>query len=181
MCENNFYASGAGPMGRTVPTKYISEYTKGLGIPHALVDGNDVTAVYAAASDATEWARAGKGPSMIEGITFRWYDHNGFAGARPGVDGAFGLPYRSDDEVRAWISRDPIVRYKKWLLAKGLLTEAELQAVDKDVQKRVDASVEFARKSDAPAAEDGLKHTYAKENAMATQFLNRQGLVSHFA
>jgi TPP-dependent pyruvate/acetoin dehydrogenase alpha subunit len=72
--ENNFQYMGV-PMALTVPTKYISEYTKGLDIPHFLVDGNDVTAVYAAAKEAVDWARAGKGPIMIEAITYRWYDH----------------------------------------------------------------------------------------------------------
>ena len=88
-------------MALTAPTKYISEYTKGLDIPHHVVDGNDVSAVFAATQEAVEWARAGKGPSMIEGITYRWYDHSGFAGGRVGQDGAKGLPYRTDDEVQA--------------------------------------------------------------------------------
>ena len=68
------------PMALTVPTKYITEYTKGLDIPHHLVDGNDVSAVYAATKDAVDWARAGRGPTVIEGMTYRWYDHAGFAG-----------------------------------------------------------------------------------------------------
>ena len=89
--ENNFQYMGV-PMALTVPTKYISEYTKGLDIPHHLVDGNDVTAVYAATQEAVEWARAGKGPSVIEGMTYRWYDHAGFAGGRVGQDAAMGLP-----------------------------------------------------------------------------------------
>ena len=41
-------------------------------------------------------------PVVIEGVTYRWYDHAGFAGGRVGVDGAYGLPYRSDDEVKQW-------------------------------------------------------------------------------
>ncbi len=178
MCENNFYASGAGPIGLTVPTKYISEYTKGLSIPHHLVDGTDVTAVYSAMHEAVEWARAGNGPSVIEAIVFRWYDHNGFAGVKLGQDGAFGLPYRTDEEVRAWMSRDPIAKYKKWLLAKGLVTDADLQAVDRDVDARVVAAVEYGRNSPHPAPENGLLNTYAGGPAMATQFLNRRGLVS---
>ena len=112
--ENNFqYMSN--PVANTVPTKYISEYTKGLDIPHHLVDGNDLAAVYAATTEAVAHARAGNGPSMIEAMTYRWYDHSGFSGTRIGEDGAFGIPYRTDDEVRAWMSRDPITRFKRWL------------------------------------------------------------------
>src|SRR5262249_48362232 len=98
VCENNFHADGAGPVGRHSPTKWISDYTKGLGIPHYLVDGNDVTAVYAAMHEAAAWGRAGNGPSVIEAVTYYWYDHMGFPNAKVGQDGSFGLPYRTDDE-----------------------------------------------------------------------------------
>jgi TPP-dependent pyruvate/acetoin dehydrogenase alpha subunit len=175
--ENNFQYMGV-PMALTVPTKYISEYTKGLDIPHFLVDGNDVTAVYAAAKEAVDWARAGKGPSMIEAMTYRWYDHAGFAGGKVGRDAALGLPYRTDEEVRQWMSRDPIIRYRKWLLAKGLVSEAELTKIDDATKTAVAASIEFARKSSDPAPEAGVLNTYAKGAAVATQFYNRKGLTS---
>jgi TPP-dependent pyruvate/acetoin dehydrogenase alpha subunit len=175
--ENNLQYMGV-PMAFTVPTKYISEYTKGLDIPHHLVDGNDLSAVHAATKEAVEWARAGKGPSMIEGITYRWYDHSGFAGGKVGQDGAMGLPYRTDDEVKQWISRDPIQRYKKWLLAKGSATEAELSKIEADTQAAVDASVEFARKSALPDPTAGVLNTYAKGAVEATQFFNRKGIAT---
>ena len=175
--ENNFQYMGV-PMALTVPTKYVSEYTKGLDIPHHVVDGNDVSAVYAATKEAVEWARAGHGPSMIEAVTYRWYDHSGFAGGRVGQDGAHGLPYRTDDELQQWISRDPIGRYKTWLLAKDLVTEAELAKVDQDTQAAVDASIAFARQSADPAPEAGVLNTYATGAVAATQFYNRKGLAS---
>jgi len=175
--ENNFQYMQV-PMALTVPTKYISEYTKGLDIPHFLVDGNDVTAVYAAAKEAVDWARAGKVPSMIEAITYRWYDHAGFAGGRVNQDAAMGLPYRTDEEVRGWMSRDPLPRFKKWILAKGIASDAELADIEKKNQAAVEASVEFARKSADPAPEAGVLNTYAKGAALATQFYNRKGLAS---
>jgi len=175
--ENNLQYMGV-PMAFTVPTKYVSEYTKGLDIPHFVVDGNDVGAVHAAMKEATDWARAGKGPSMIEGITFRWYDHSGFAGGKVGQDGALGLPYRTDDEVKQWISRDPIQRYKKWLIAKNVATDADLTKIEQDTQAAVDASVEFARKSALPDPEAGVLNTYAKGAAEATQFFNRRGFAA---
>jgi TPP-dependent pyruvate/acetoin dehydrogenase alpha subunit len=175
--ENNFQYMGI-PMAETVPTKYISEYTKGLYIPHHLVDGNDVTAVYAATQAAVEHARAGNGPSMIEAITYRWYDHSGFAGGKMGQDGAMGLPYRTDEEVQQWMSRDPITRYKNWLLAKGLVTDAELGQVEQATQAAVDASIEFARQSPDPKPEAGVLNTYASSSVSATQFYNREGLAT---
>jgi TPP-dependent pyruvate/acetoin dehydrogenase alpha subunit len=177
VAENNFQYMGV-PMALTVPTKYISEYTKGLDIPHHVVDGNDVTAVYAATQDAVEWAREGKGPTVIEGMTYRWYDHAGFAGGRVAQDGAMGLPYRSDEEVRQWMSRDPLVRYKNWLIAKGLAQESELAAIETKTQTAVDASIEFARTSADPNPADGVLNTYANEPAEATQFFNRRNLAT---
>ena len=175
--ENNLQYMGV-PMAFTAPTKYISEYTKGLDIPTFLVDGNDLAAVHAATKEAVDWARAGKGPSMIEGITYRWYDHSGFAGGKVNQDGAMGLPYRTDDEVKQWMSRDPILRYKNWLLAKGLATEADMKTVEAEMQSKVDASVEFARKSSLPNPEAGVLNTYAQGAAEATQFFNRKGIAS---
>jgi TPP-dependent pyruvate/acetoin dehydrogenase alpha subunit len=175
--ENNFQYMGM-PMALTVPTKYIAEYTKGLDIPHHLVDGNDLTAMYAATKAAVDHARAGNGPSMIEAITYRWYDHSGFAGGKVGQDAAMGLPYRTDEEVRQWMSRDPLVRYKTWLLAKGLVTEAELTGIETATQKAVDASIEFARSGSEPAPEAGVLNTYASGPVERTQFYNRTGIAT---
>jgi acetoin:2,6-dichlorophenolindophenol oxidoreductase subunit alpha len=174
--ENNFQYMAI-PVADTLATKYVSDYTKGLNIPHYLVDGNDVSAVYTATREAVEWARGGKGPSVIEGMTYRWYDHSGFAGARIEEDGAFGIPYRTDDEVHGWMSRDPIKRYKRWLLAKDLATEAELATIEAEAQTAVDASVEFARQGQDPRPEAGVLNTHAEGTVMATQFYNRKGLV----
>ena len=172
--ENNFQYMGI-PMATVVPTKYISEYTKGLDIPHHLVDGNDVAAVYSATREAVEWGRAGHGPSMIEGITYRWYDHSGFAGGKVGTDGAFGLPYRSDEEVRQWMSRDPILRFKTWLLDKKLAAADELAKIETSTQAAVEASIAFARQSKDPDPAAGVLHTHAGGPAPATQFLDRSG------
>ena len=175
--ENNFQYMSI-PTADTVPTKYISDYTKGLDIPHYLVDGNDISAMYAATKEAVAWARAGNGPSMIEGMTYRWYDHSGFAGARVGQQGAFGIPYRTDEEVRAWMSRDPITRYKRWLLAKDLATEADLAEIEAETRAAVDASIEFARHGKDPDPETGVLNTHADGAVIATQFYNRKGVVT---
>jgi TPP-dependent pyruvate/acetoin dehydrogenase alpha subunit len=173
--ENNFQYMGV-PMARTVPTKYVSELTKGLDIPHHVVDGNDLAAVHQVTREAVTWARDGKGPSVIEAMTYRWYDHSGFAGGRVAQEGAMGLPYRTDDEVRQWISRDPILRYRTWLTAKGLASDADLAPIEAKVQAAVDRSIEFARSSPDPRPEDGVFNTYADVAVAATQFYDRRGL-----
>jgi pyruvate dehydrogenase E1 component alpha subunit len=171
--ENNFYQISI-PMASNIPGGNASTYTKGLPIPSVTVDGNDVAAVFAATMEAVERARAGFGPSVIEAITYRWYDHSGFAGAKEGVDGAFGLPYRSDTEVKTWMERDPIPRYKQFLLERKLFTEAELTTLETEAQTAVDASIEFARKSPLTKPEDGVLNVYAKGSVEPTQFLNGQ-------
>ena len=166
------------PVADTVPTKYISDYTKGLDLPHHLVDGNDIAAVYHATKQAVDWARAGNGPSVIEGLTYRWYDHSGFAGARADTDGASGLPYRTDAEVQAWMTRDPIPRYRRWLVAKGLAGEEELAQIEAEAQAAVDDSVTFAREGRDPDPAAGVLNTHADGAVLASQFYNRKGTVA---
>ncbi len=167
--ENNFQFIQV-PSPTVIPTPNISDYFAGLGIPSTTIDGNDLAAVQSATAEAVARARAGQGPSFIEAITYRWYDHAGFAGAKSGIDAAFGLPYRSDDEVKQWMTRDPIKRYKTFLVGKNLATEAELTKIEQDVQARVVASVDYARKSPDPDPKAGLTNVYANAPVAATQF-----------
>lgn len=169
--ENNFWQISI-PMASNVPGGNASTYSKGLPIPSVTVDGNDLAEVFAAAKDAVDRARAGGGPSVIEAVTYRWYDHAGFAGAKAGVDGAFGLPYRSDAEVKKWMARDPIPLYRQFLLDRKLFTEEELAKIETDAQKAVDASIEFARTSPNVKPEDGLLNVFASGSVEPTQFLN---------
>lgn len=169
--ENNLWQITI-PMASNVPGGAASTYTKGLPIPSVTVDGNDVGEVFVAAQEAVERARAGFGPSVVEAKTTRWYDHAGFAGAKVGVDGAFGLPYRPDSQVLASIESDPIKRYKAFLIERKFFTEAELAQLDADIQKAVDASVEFARSGPLTKPEDGVLNVFAKGEILPTQFLN---------
>lgn len=171
--ENNYWQIAI-PMITNVINGQASTYTKGLPVPSITVDGNDVAAVFAATLEAVDRARNGGGPSVIEGMTYRWYDHAGFAGAKVGVDGAFGLPYRSDDDVKMWMTRDPIPRYKTFLLGRKLFTDAELTKIETDAQAAVDASVAFARSSPPVNPPDGVTNVYAKGSVKPTQFLNAQ-------
>lgn len=169
--ENNYWQISI-PMISNVIGGQASTYTKGLPVPSMTVDGNDVAAVFAATKEAVDRARAGGGPSVIEAMTYRWYDHSGFAGAKTGVDGAFGLPYRSDAEVKMWMERDPIKRMKDFLIDRKLFTADELTGLESAAQKAVDDSIDFARKSTPAKPEDGVQNVYAKGTVAPTQFLN---------
>jgi pyruvate dehydrogenase E1 component alpha subunit len=112
---------------------------------------------------------------VIEAITFRWMDHSGFAGAKVGIDGAAGLPYRSNEEIQAWMSRDPILRYKNLMLEMSLVSAGDLLAIDASTQKEVDDSITFARSGKSPDPATTALNVYASGKVAASQFFNRQG------
>ncbi|MGE0653879.1 MAG: thiamine pyrophosphate-dependent dehydrogenase E1 component subunit alpha, partial [Alphaproteobacteria bacterium] len=168
--ENNGYQIAI-PAEKTVPVKDIADYAMGLHVPSEVVDGMDVLAMYTVMKRAVERARAGEGPTFIEAKTYRFYDHAGLAGAKPGVLGAFGLPYRSDSEVRAWMSKDPIPRMRNFLIANGTLTDEQATKMENDVKQAVADSIEFARQSPDPAEDAALEHVYASGKVAASQFV----------
>jgi len=107
----------------------------------------------------------------IETKTYRFYDHSGLAGAQPGVLGAFGLPYRSDSEVRSWIAEDPIPKLRRQLVANSILTEEEADQIDLDVQALVAASIENARQAPHVKEDAALEHVFAGTKVSASQFI----------
>ncbi len=176
--ENNLYQSGAMYLDVSPVKKDLADYTKGIGVPSLVVDGNDVAAVYAVAKAAVARARAGKGPTVIEAKTYRWYDHSGFAGVKAGVDGAFGLPYRSDAEVKQWMAKDPIKRFRAYLIKRKFATDAELKKIEENEQAKVNEAIERAQKAPRPAPEMGLKNIYSGVSLPITQFFNGNGLAT---
>jgi len=169
-CVANNFQGVANPCATWVPSPYIADMSAGMGLPCVVVDGNNVAQTYTACKEAADKARAGDGPSVVESLTWRWYDHSGNAGAKIGVDGAFGLPYRTDDEVRAWLGRNPITRYGNWLVEKGLFTSAELAALKTKAQTAFDDSIAFARSSPLPNGPDANKGMWPDYVAPAMQF-----------
>jgi len=167
--SNNFQQIAC-PSASICPSPYLADYFVGMGLPTTVVDGNNVGQVYSAMKDAVDRARAGNGPSIIECLTWRWYDHSGLAGAKVGVDAAWGLPYRTDDEVRAWLSRDAIVRFGNFLVDRGLFTQAELDSQTTLASTAVDNSIAFARAGPLPNGPDGAKGMWPGFVAPANQF-----------
>ena len=140
----------------------LAQRAAGYGIEGRIVDGNDVLAVYNVARHAVTKARAGGGPTMIECKTYRWYDHYGAGGAKIGVDGAFGLGYRSDRELRDWMAKDPIPRFRKFLVSEKVLTDEKADAIAAEVKQAVDDAAEFAKAQPVPKPEDGLLNVFAQ-------------------
>lgn len=141
--------------------KDLARRADGYGIEGRVVDGNDVLAVYDVAKSAVEKARNGGGPTLIECKTYRWYDHYGFRGAKIGQDGAFGLGYRSDRELREWMAKDPIPRFRRFLVNEKVLTEAQADDILHEVEEAVEQAAAFAQAQPVPRPEDGLLNVFA--------------------
>jgi len=150
VCENNKYGAST-PVEQVTKLERLSDRAQGYGIPGVTVDGMDVLAVHAAATQAVERARRGEGPTFLECETYRFIGHS-----RSDTRG-----YRSREEEEQWKARDPIPRLAGQLTAAGEATEGDLQRVAEEVEAELDRAVEFAEQSPSPAPEDCLKHVFA--------------------
>jgi pyruvate dehydrogenase E1 component alpha subunit len=139
VCENNQYMEYT-PIGAvTAVPRPAADRASAYGLEPIVVDGNDPDAVWVVATEAIRRARAGEGPSLIEALTYR---HGGHSRADPGK-------YRPDDEVKAWLARDPLPRYRERLLATGA-DEATLAAIEAETRDKVAAAEQEAREAPEP-------------------------------
>ncbi len=140
VCENNQYMEYT-PIGAvTAVPRPAADRASAYGLEPIVVDGNDADAVYAVASAALARARAGDGPSLIEALTYR---HGGHSRADPGK-------YRPDDEVKAWLAKDPLPRYRARLEEAGL-DAAALDAIEAEAAAKVAAAEQEARVAPEPS------------------------------
>jgi pyruvate dehydrogenase E1 component alpha subunit len=151
VCQNNQYAEST-PQRVHQKIKDIAVRAVAYDIPGETVDGMDVLEVYRVAGEAIARARGGGGPTLIECKTYRFYGH---------YVGDPGTAYRRPEEVEEWKQRDPIVAFRRRLLAEGMATEAELTAIDAAVQGELEAAIRFAEASPEPDPEDALQDIYA--------------------
>ncbi|TMF12451.1 MAG: thiamine pyrophosphate-dependent dehydrogenase E1 component subunit alpha [Chloroflexi bacterium] len=145
VCENNQYMEYTPIRSVTAVEHPAADRASAYGLEPILVDGNDADVMYETARQTIDTARTGGGPSLVEALTYR---HGGHSRADP-------AKYRPDAEVREWLSRDPVTRYRERLLAAGI-GEAEVNEIETRAQQKVDAATEEARKG-APAAVDGIE------------------------
>jgi pyruvate dehydrogenase E1 component alpha subunit len=139
VCENNMYMEYTSIHQVTAVEHPAADRASAYGLEPVLIDGNDVDVVYRTAVRALDLARRGGGPSLIEAETYR---HGGHSRADPGK-------YRPDDEVKAWLAKDPIPRYRTRLLEHDL-NETSLAAIESEVQAAVDRATEEARNAPPP-------------------------------
>lgn len=151
VCENNKF-------GMSVAQKYhmklekVSDRAAAYGIEGVTVDGNDPVAVKEAAAAAIKGIKEGKGPTLIECLTWRHYGH--YIGD-PGV-------YKDPEEQKAWLSpeKDPIPRFEKRLIDEKIATQSELDQIKADVHQIIEASIAFAESSPDPTLEVMYEDVY---------------------
>ncbi|WP_246693528.1 MULTISPECIES: thiamine pyrophosphate-dependent enzyme [unclassified Mesorhizobium] len=153
ICENNLYAT-ATPLKSVTLNPEIASKAASYGMPGVAVDGNDVFAVWLAMKEATERARAGKGPTLIEAKTYRTVGHHE-------GDPVIGT-YRTQEELDAWIKRDPIDMFRRKLIEDYGIADAEaLAAIEARIETVVEQALTFARNSPEPDPATVRLHVFA--------------------
>jgi TPP-dependent pyruvate/acetoin dehydrogenase alpha subunit len=148
VCENNFYGEFT-PMASVTAGADIAGRARAYDMPSAVVDGNDLWAVYAAADEAVERAREGSGPTLLECQTYRHYGHSKSDPAS----------YRTKEEVDRWMERDPLKLARARLREEGV-AEEEIAAAEKSTQELVDEAVATARAAPYPEPESAAATEY---------------------
>ena len=151
VCQNNRYGEHTAYAKSTSVAK-VADRAAAYSMPGIHVDGNDVFAMYAAAREAVERARAGEGPTLIEAMTYRFHGHIfGDADA-----------YMPPEEKAAAIEADPYPRYRAQLIADGVASEEQLAKIEADIEAQIDEAVEFALKSPVPGYEEMTRDVYGE-------------------
>lgn len=153
--ENNQYGEMSG-LEEHHPEESLDDLTvfgEAYGVERQRVDGMDVEAVYDAASDAIQRARNGEGPSLVECVAYRFEGHHE-------GDSEF---YRDEEELAEWREKDPVATYPKKLTGEGVLTEEEYASLEAEIEREIQAAIEFARDSAFPEPESAYEGLYAKE------------------
>ena len=155
VCQNNQYAEYTS-LAEYTRSSSLAAKAAAYEIPGVCVDGTDPRAVYAAAGDAIERARSGKGPTFIEATCHRLQGH------------AFG----SDDShmektaLEAAKKAAPVPVFRALLLAEKIATEAELAEIDRRARAEVDEAIRFARDASAPSADELYTDVFASSTAI---------------
>jgi acetoin:2,6-dichlorophenolindophenol oxidoreductase subunit alpha len=149
VCENNGYAETTAP-SYSVSGQDIAARARGYGMPSVAVDGQDIFAIYETVGEAVARARRGGGPSFVEAQTYRYFGH--FEGD--------AVTYRSRDEEAERKTRDCIARFRATVVAQELLTDVELDEIDRRAAAAIEDAARFAESSPMPDPEDVLTDVY---------------------
>jgi pyruvate dehydrogenase E1 component alpha subunit len=151
VCENNRYGMGTS-VDRASAVSDIRDKADGYGMTNSFVDGMNIMEVRKEAEKCLKNVKAGKGPHLLEIITYRFRGHS------------MGDPerYREQDEVHCWEENDPIGIFQKYIEDNKLATPEKLLQVIKDAEVEIQKAVEFAEASPDPSPEDLFKDIYVE-------------------
>lgn len=150
--ENNGYAISV-PQEKQMAIENVADRAAGYGFPGVVVDGMNPFEVYRVSKEAVERARNGEGPTLIEAKVYRFEAHSSDDDDRT---------YRSREEVEEWRAKDPVLFMKNYVLAHGLMTEEENDALAKRLEAEIDEAVESAEAAPDPDPSELTTHVYAE-------------------
>jgi pyruvate dehydrogenase E1 component alpha subunit len=154
VCQNNRYAEHTKyEVGTSVDQ--IAKRAASYSMPGIHVDGNDPLAMHAAAKEATDRARCGGGPTLIEAMTFRFHGH---------LVGDMDA-YMDPGEKAGWVSRDPVPAYRAWLIAEEIADEKTLAEMEAGIAAEIEEALAFALASPFPGLEELEIDVFAPELA----------------
>lgn len=151
VCQNNLFGEHTAIEASTGGE--IWKRGEAYGVASVKVDGNDPAAMYAAAKDAVDRARAGDGPSLIEAMTFRFEGHN------------YGdtQKYIPKELYEEKLAADPVPALRAALIEKGVSGEQELAAMESEIDAEIAEAVDYAQESPWPDADEMLKDVFKEE------------------
>lgn len=151
VCENNKYGMSTSTE-RSTAVQHIAHRAAAYSLPGITVDGNDFSAIAEAVHKAVKQARAGRGPSLIESITYRWRGHSKSDRNR----------YRSKQEIKEWMEKDPIYRFSNFLQNHNILSQQDIDALEADVDREIAEAIAFAKASAYPVVTDVERDVYTE-------------------
>jgi TPP-dependent pyruvate/acetoin dehydrogenase alpha subunit len=152
ICNNNQYAYST-PLERQMAVENVADRADAYGMPGEIVDGNDILAVWDAATRAIQRARAGEGPTLIECKTFRMTGHSAHDDAG----------YVPPELFEFWEERDPITRFERFLVDRNVINKSGLEELQQRINHEIDEAIQIAEKDPFPEPEDCLKDVYYEE------------------
>lgn len=141
VCENNLY-SICTPLSDRQPKRSIAEMGKSYHMMSFTADGNDLLTVYKVAQKAISSIRKGRGPVLLEFLTYRHREHCG-----PNFE---PVGFRPKKEFDHWMKRDPVKKMKRYLVSNRVLKQEELVKIEHKIRQEIDAAFEFAKRSPFP-------------------------------
>jgi pyruvate dehydrogenase E1 component alpha subunit len=150
--QNNKYAIST-PNSRQFKTKTLAQRALAYDIAGVRVDGQDVLAVISVMKEAIDRARSGGGPTLVEALTFRYGPHTTSDDPKR---------YRTQEELEEWQAKDPIERLRKYMVAKGIWSDAEDEALWNWAKDQVSAAVAEAESLPRPSVDELFDYVYEK-------------------